>query len=484
MVAIPNEQDLLARTRRFLRFIRPDIDASDDSITSRFHLYPAAIAGKIAFKALADVQGLQLLDRLTGTDLDAEGTNYGLVRASGKRAKGPSAVFYTYTAPTADIVIPAGQIITTSNVSLGKAISFRTLSSRKLPGGAAANSYYKPDTRRWETPPIPIEAVDPGAQGIVGPNRITLVQGSLPGIDGVTNPLATSGGTDQESDEQFRARISRRRLGPERNIRRGLEAYVGDTFGFEDSHAVRSDDEGVERPDGTDVWVIDDSVSEVTGALTHYAAVDIYVLPHRPVLAISALTSASAGALIEGTDYDLERDVRTFNRFSSRSSDRIRILPAGHLKLADGESATVVYSYANMVEDAQTAIDEDDARILTADPLVKRAIRFDVSIRAVVTFFAGSDPDQERARVQLALSQLLSSGGLKAPIQASDLVVAMESGVAGVEITSVDQVILRSVVATSELGEVRAIADDPDSEQIVLAGNEYARFGDIVFVPS
>lgn len=481
MVAIPTTSDLIERARRNVRYLRPDIDTSQEGIATRAHFFPAAQVASLVFKLLDRVQDIQILENQSDADVDAEATNYGLIRGSGKRAK-TTVVFFTYTAPVDDIRIPAGTIVTTSTVSLGKVVAFRTLATRTLPGGVSAEAFFRRDVSRWETDPIPVEAVDPGTSGIVGEGRITIVQAAITGIDGVLNRSASSGGTDRETTAQLRARISRKRLGAERNLRRGLEAFVADNYAFDDANAVRPDDGDSERSDGVDVWVIDDSTSETEEVFAHYSTVDLYALSFGPMLLVSAVTGTSAGLLTQGADYQVERDVTTYSRLSTRASDRIRLTPAGHTKLAQGEVITVVYSYANAVHDAQEALEQDDVAMLTADPLVKRAIRWDFTIRAAVTFFAGVDQNVERQRVQLALAQFGSALNLGGPVQESDLVVTIETGVAGVAIQSVDQVVIRDVTATSELGEVRRLSDDPIGQTITMGPHEYARFASIAFV--
>lgn len=481
MVAIPSHSELLDRARRQIRNLRPDIDTSPDSIVNRLHLLPAAIVTRMVFGQLDRVQGLQLLDNLSGPDLDAEATNYGQTRQSGRRARG-FVVYFTFTQPTSDISIPIGSIVSTDPVALGRSVQFRTMATRSLPGGASAAAFFRRDTNRWETDPIPVEAIDPGIEGVVGEERIKIMQTQITGIDGVTNPTATRNGWGTETDAELRRRIERKRLGAERNLRRGLESYVVDTFELPDAHAVRPDDADAERPDGVDVWVIDDSTSEETVTLTHSKVIDLYALPKRPVLFVAGVAGASAGVLTEGTHWAFERDVSTPVRFSPRSLDRVRILSAGHTLLSEGETVTVVFSIAAQVAAAQEALDAEDAALLTADVVVKRAIQWTLTVSAVVTFFAGANSTQERERVRLALSQYGSALELGAPIQGSDVIVAIETGVAGVPVQSVDQVVLVDVVATSELGEVRRLSDDPQGEQVLMGPHEYARFGSISFI--
>jgi phage-related baseplate assembly protein len=55
---------------------------------------------------------------------------------------------------------------------------------------------------------VPIAATTPGVAGNVQPGAITLLASSMPGVDTITNTLATTGGLDAESDAALRLRAS------------------------------------------------------------------------------------------------------------------------------------------------------------------------------------------------------------------------------------------------------------------------------------
>lgn len=481
MTAILDEKELNRDVRRFMRFVRPDLDTSEVSLINHLVFFPAAIVGKMLFDRLRDMQDLQLLDRLTTGQLDDEASNYGLVRKEGTRAR-VDVVFFTLTLPVADIVIPAGTLVSTVPFSLGRAISYRTLATRRLLSGSGAQSFFVTDHNRWESDPVPAEAVEPGLDSVLGENRISVIQGTVAGIDGVYNPRASSTATDAESDDRLRERIARKRLGAERNLRRGLESYLLNTYSFVDAAVIRVDDPDSERSDGVDVFVIDDSVTEISETLAHALGKDVYSLSSRPVLEVLGIAGTAGATLIDGTDFYFERDVSFTQRLSAKSSDRIRLTIEGHQKLADGEPFVVLYTYSPVIANAQADIDTDATQILTANPLIKKATRFDLEVRAAVTFFAGAgDVNEQKERIRLALVNFFDAFRLGTPIQGSDVIGVIQFGLSGFTIQSVDQVVLRDVIATSEYGEVRKLSDDPNGEQIQFNEKEYCRLATVTF---
>ena len=485
MAEIKNEKQLVTELRRFLRHIRPDLDTSPNSIFSNLILIPAAIAGRVIFDELGRVQDLQVLSNVTEGDLDREAENYGLERKKGRRSRG-FVVFYARSAPTTDVVIPSGTLVSTPTFNINQVISYRTMATVTLPGGAGASSFFVRDKQRYETLPVPVEAVAPGLNGTIGPNRITLIQGVVSGIDGVYNPDAITGGQDRETDDVFRARIRRRFLGREKNIRKGVESILLDTYDFEDARVIRPLDDESERVEGVDVYVIDSSQSERTQLVTHRNAKDVYQLDSSPMLEVLAVAGQEHGLLEEGTHYWVERDTETTSlRLSTRAFDVVRISPTGHSLLSDGEQVAINYTYANEIARAQQDLDLPPQNVLTSDILIKKAIRYGVSIKAGVTFFGGVDEDVERAKIELSLSTFFDRFNIGDPLQLSDLIVAIESGIADLRIQSVDQVIIRDVRATNEFGDEKVLSFDPldqsTNQSITFGSREYARLDSVEF---
>lgn len=90
-----------------------------------------------------------------------------------------------------DYLIPVGTLVSTLS-----GVTFQTVAAVTLPTGLTAIQ-------------ASVLAVQPGSAGNVASNSIVILNGATLGIETVTNPLATTGGTDQETDD---ARSNRFRL--------------------------------------------------------------------------------------------------------------------------------------------------------------------------------------------------------------------------------------------------------------------------------
>lgn len=138
-----------------------------------------------------------------GEYLDLKAQEYGLQRKPATKATG-SVIFEGNPGTT----IPAGIVVSTEGDSSVEPVLFRTTEDAVIGdlGRAAAN----------------IEAIESGKQGNVPANSIILLGQYISGVTKVYNPSPTSGGTDVEDDESFRARI----LQAIRDVRTG--GNVGD----------------------------------------------------------------------------------------------------------------------------------------------------------------------------------------------------------------------------------------------------------------
>lgn len=94
---------------------------------------------------------------------------------------------------TAEAVIPAGTVFTTASVNDAASVSFVSVEAVTLDENGCGR--------------VTVRAEAPGTGGNVGANTIILQESPIDGISAVTNPEAAKGGTDEESDASFIARI-------------------------------------------------------------------------------------------------------------------------------------------------------------------------------------------------------------------------------------------------------------------------------------
>lgn len=204
-----------------------------------------------------------------GTDLDNRIADFTLVRRLATRSSG-YVTFYKTTNSAADIIIPAGTRVKTIVTNLIQGVEFQTTLEGILPSTISNEQYYfkvntdnydfitrnvydiisitgtvggysgytfikdvdysldssseinskivwigqKPDDLTYFyvsyyplSVDIPIQALGSGSFGNVSPQSITNCPSRPSGIDGVINYEQISGGTDDETDEELRARV-------------------------------------------------------------------------------------------------------------------------------------------------------------------------------------------------------------------------------------------------------------------------------------
>lgn len=150
---------------------------------------PQAIRMVELQRDLALVLDSAQIDHATEEQLDLLTALIGVPRLSATKSRG-EVVFSRDTAATQDYLIPSGTEVSTEG---NDPAVYETTEARTLSSGNTSIS-------------APIGAVDGGTLGNVAPDTITVIRNPLPGVDSVTNPAATDGGTDRENDEDLRAR--------------------------------------------------------------------------------------------------------------------------------------------------------------------------------------------------------------------------------------------------------------------------------------
>lgn len=128
-----------------------------------------------------------------GTYLDEHGITVGLVRKNWV----PAAGSVTFTGTAGTFIATGTQVAAPQAAPDADPVTFTTNVGVTIPGGGSID--------------VPVTAVTPGSAGNVAANSITIllspVGDDTHSISAITNPLASTGGADVESDEDFRTRI-------------------------------------------------------------------------------------------------------------------------------------------------------------------------------------------------------------------------------------------------------------------------------------
>ncbi len=135
-----------------------------------------------------------------GSDLDSWMADFSLTRLSALPSVG-LATFTRYSG-LSEALIPDGTAIKTSD----GAIVFVVTANLSHPAWQQTLNSYSMAVGLLNLD-LPIVASVPGTTGNVQANTITLLATATPGIDAVTNSVATSGGCDPETDDSLRQRF-------------------------------------------------------------------------------------------------------------------------------------------------------------------------------------------------------------------------------------------------------------------------------------
>jgi len=466
MVQFKSREAVLGEIQTFLKAYNRLIDTGPNSLTKDFLLLPQSVGGALVFEQIAAVNNQFILSQQDAAELNLEATNYTLERSGGTFAV-VTVVFYNGAIPTADVFIPAGTQIQTAGTSFASPVVFETVADYSV-ALSAVSGFFSFDRSRYEFPVL-CSAENTGSDGNVGTGTILTISGSIANITGVANLSASSGGSDAETDEDFRSRIQSAKTGRDLNTVNGLTSYV-ESAGFIDAHAIRVEDADSERPTGIDVFIIDTYIAATTQAFTYQPSVPRYYFENLPVVSVSSVRSSVAG-VISSASYDVSLDTTTPLRRSALAQEYIEIRASA--SLAPGTPFEVTYTYRADVAQLQSTFDQDDNNVLTADPLVKHAYPLSFIINTTLTLKTNADGPTTRNRVRNALIQYLATFRLGQHVQKSDVIIVLQEGYGDFAVDSVDAVIINSYSLLDEFGVSYLPVDETisvSSKQYVIAG--------------
>ena len=240
---------------------------------------------------------LELLNSyIESSDLDALAKRYSTFRDPGTFATGT----VTFETSADEVLIPNGTVVGTQPDADGEYLAFFTTTEVVSPQGESSVD-------------VDIEAAERGTDYNLGAGTITFLTQSVPGVGGnppVTNPEATTGGEDEETDEELRARAKESLVGTSGGgTLQGVENGLIAAFAGLDSENV----EIVEDTDeNTFDYVVDggpsdDALRDKMDELRPVAIEGTLVRPTQVTLDITADVS--------GSDVDVaavEEDLRTY----------------------------------------------------------------------------------------------------------------------------------------------------------------------------
>lgn len=269
--------DLVISKIESLRLSQPRLDTKPGTVARDLFIDASAEELEDLYSEAQTISGLQSFFSISGTDLNKLASNFGATRKSGSVSTG--VLVFTTNNMDVDILIPRGSIVTARN-----GINFETTEDTVML--ASSSNTYRANAARFNED-LSLAAIDDefaievNAQSLtVGTSsnigRFSIVSHNISGLSSVTNLNSFSGGSDAESDDEFRTRILSIFAGSNTGTSLGYSTAIGIVPGVLDSEIVVPGDPLLTR-DGTDVTTNSDGDLVVSDPGTG-GKVDIYVL--------------------------------------------------------------------------------------------------------------------------------------------------------------------------------------------------------------
>jgi len=325
------------------------------------------------------IQMLQNVSELSDAELDAIGVNYSKPRLPATKSSG-TAKFYMNIARGYSVTIPVGtKIATMPTLTNNQQITFSTTEAVTI---LASQLYVL----------VPIEADNAGLLGNVSANTIVILIDTLD-VDGVTNIVATTGGQDQETNDDYAKRLidvfKARNIATVNGIRglvlaqpNVIDAYIADVG---DSVMVRDGGLGGK----VDIYIQSESGFEGEVINEEYVYAGDYVFLKQPVISIvSVEISEGSGpyVTVPSDEYELVKDTGLFQN-STRALDKLRFvypdIPT------PGDLIKISYVYNKLFNDIQDLLDSDAYHRAGIDDLVRGALETFIDVTGAIKIASG-----------------------------------------------------------------------------------------------
>jgi uncharacterized phage protein gp47/JayE len=422
--------------QRFANRLVARTGLSDVEVGGILHNFAMAFAREcddMSFQTV-NLQRLWDIDTAAGEDLDKRGADCNpdeIERQGSTKATGQ--VEFSRSGAVGTISIPSGSIVRVP----GGEPEFKTTAAGQILNGFTSSGN------------IAIEALEAGADGNADAATITQMD-AITGVETVSNPAATTGGTDEESDAEYRSSIKSyiRSLG--RGTKQALEWAVLDVslsgYGrVVSAHCV----EGIGSDLGK-VWIyVDDGSGTIERTSDNYGSPETVIasasggerrasLDYKPVVS-GTVVSVWVNAVLqtEGTDF-------TLNYATGQITFDETVYPTG-LTALDAVTAEYTY-YVGLLAESQKVVDGDPGdytaypgyrafgvQVFVVPPIVLQQV-----IVGSIVVEDGYDSATVIASVKAAINRYINGLGVNGDVILSELIFQAQSvpGVFDVNFTS------------------------------------------------
>jgi hypothetical protein len=277
MAIFKSFNDLVISAIEYLRLVQPELDTKPGTVSRDVFVDTPSQQIANLYSQLRTISNLSSIFSISGTDLNKLASNYSVSRISGGSASGT--VVFTTNNMDVDILISSGSIVTARN-----GVNFAT-QENVIMTATNANVYRATATRLRAdlelagitdefAVEITVQSLTAGTSGNIG--RFSITSHNIDSISNVTNLNSFSGGSNSESDDEFRSRILSIFAGSNTGTSLGYTNAVGIVPGILDSEIVVPGDPLLIR-DGTQVSTNSDGNLVVSDPGSG-GKVDIYIL--------------------------------------------------------------------------------------------------------------------------------------------------------------------------------------------------------------
>lgn len=305
---------------------------------------------------------LQFPTVATSDEIQQALLNYGSVPGGGSYST-VLQYFMRYTAPTIDIVINAGSLVSNSDGTL----VYQVLNPGTIPANNA-NAYYNPTRNTYEIA-LQVQAIGTGTTYNLPPYRINSLTTPIVGIDSTENRSQASGGESSEAATSQAARLITSLQGTNLGAPGGISKQILNILSNEvtDVNIIQpSQPEFVRITSGPalDVYVIGQTDATVTETTNGVGGQTILTVDNHPVVQVDSLTINNTNV----ATYTLVPDISAETGYSLDANDIIVLSSP----LLAGDTVVITYTYNQVLSDVFTEVlDSGEGYFFNTDMLVR-----------------------------------------------------------------------------------------------------------------
>jgi len=408
----------------------------------------AAVNNDIAIAS--KIQSLNYASEISEDDLNDYGSNFSEERRGATFSTGLED-FIAETAPSTNITINSGSLISVPATINFPAIQFQTVEtvvmdvSDLTPYEFIENGVtkYKISAR--------IRAVVAGSSGNAGVDTITSLDQAIPGITEVRNPLATTSGTDIESNIDFAIRIKSKLVGNNKGTPDGIINLILEDSRVEDVDVVGPNDIEMRRNEfggSVDVYILGSDLTSVVNSVIYTTFLGYIRLTKTPIVSV-----AQVKGIVDGVEHIFTLSGGTpeaiYVKDPGLLNDSIyedsRITFPTATKPDNGTNVNVTLSYDKLIEDLQIEINKSSNSIIASDLVIRRSIQVTVDVYAQLSIFSGFSAATVADNVKTEVSDFIDSKKLGESINVSDLIAIIEA------VDGVDSILVSTFQPSSDI---------------------------------